>query len=582
MLGMSFVHLNSCNLSMKIQNLGCFCALITLIVSEVLASIQPAQDEQPCSKFCLRCEICGGRSVILQKHAENKYDNLFQVENHLYLSINITEIEFHPGYKHLRCSVAEIYLCNQMICLLRDQKHLCAKNLDFDNYEELETLKQSLNTKLKIGLDHLFNLLIYLYKKENLPNSYVNEIVGISIRECFTRTEQLSFELTLNYLFLSMGDLRINIKNRLLNCPFSWFVKYKSQMRFYFARAFEAVKTHEIAQSSTFGLGQLFEMHDTFFLPLLFNSTKLVDIYASEMLIEFIEEGSCFLENRELRELAVFRHIFLACLINDIKVHNKEICELPLKFVNLCKKISQAINLESHNQGSHLEEFLNQLDSFEQHAINQHYTAVNFCFNGAVLFSRLQTVKNDLIGLKHGNKTKVEVLRHASLPIYMYESSYIRAAIFNHCTFYNLVSFIWKYVNFNYRRGITCRSCTEYFDTYAFDDGKQAYEWKSHHWTRINYILLNHIFGLDCEIFSLELIKASSKYNMEGQVYSIYMVTNHAVIISFLKKVTFKRFYNYILEASASGTTLPMFSENTTPITIQTNQLASPLKLINS
>lgn len=269
------------------------------------------------------------------ENTQNKYDSLFQTENHIYHSTSSSDNGFYHGYKHLRCSVVEIYLFDQILLKLREKQ--------FQSYENEETQKymQELEFRLENGLDHLLNLLISLYTSTStLPIKNAEFFVT----EFFSKTERLSFELTLFYLFVSMGQLKTKIHEKLMSSSLECLKKNKSNILLCIQKALKKAERYETTKENKIELVQLFSMHDTFFLPLLFSSTKIVNIYDLEDLINILNQGDCFLQNQELRELAVFRHIFLACLINDIKEYNNQIYNIPLRFVGLCKSFKNRKN----------------------------------------------------------------------------------------------------------------------------------------------------------------------------------------------------------------------------------------------
>lgn len=552
-------------LSKEYLNLRLLSFLITCLSTVFTAAVEMAQREQP---SCLHCTLCGGATFATPGHTKRKYNNLFEVENHLYHSVSITENAFYPGYKHLRCSVSLIFIYKQIIIRLKKEPLIIQDANYFECYKKMKFVAETIKKKLKAGLNHLHNLLITLYNDEYMN---ANERNKIYLKEGFSNIEPLTFQQTLFYLFLSMGDLHFNIRDVLLASSLKCPRYYEQNMLAHIVKATSLVQIYEISPSNKLGLLQLFSIHDTFFLPLLFNSTNWLTIYTPEELISFITTGISFLEDQQPSKSLVFKHIFLSCLINDIKTYNKKIYTMPSNFAKICIAIQNAEFSGFINQNKRIEYFINQLNNFEQNITNSSDILVKFCFNKHCLLNILQVVKDGLVNRRNGRIAEIIKPSYTSQQLYMNLIEGDRPLmVLNN---YSLVMYIWKYTDFNQRRHIWPPVNNEYFGMYASDDVNPAGQSKYYQRIIISYMLTNYIFSLDGQESTLEQLETVYKHNMDGRVSSIYMLINYAVIISVLKNNSFIRLYEYIQRIETADTILPMFSRKPSPISPSSESL---------
>lgn len=531
-------------------------AMISILVASVLSTnISPGQSDESLQPFGIRCEICGGAFFIVIVCEINKYNNYLEMDNHVYNYTYSPNNDQPCGYRHLRCSVTATYLYDQILQTLNE--------ITKGNYENarIKSYAAKLIVKVENELEHLLNLLITLFKEEH---SLQEQEDKHKIKECFHGIEKLSFELTLEYLFVSMGQLRNKLCEKLIYYSSMWPIEDKEHMQMCIINAVEKVQKYQITNENKPELSVLFNMHDTFFLPLLFSPNKLVDIYDNKKLIDNIQCGDCFLENPELRETAVFRHIFLACLINDIKANNQEIKCFLQRFRQFSRKYCQC---KESFLPEDIEKLICELDILEKDITGQSKKLITFYFCEETVKTALQKLRNNLINVKNGQSTQVVNKKTLSTWYLGYKSNLSQRLNVETYKFNFLVPFIWRFINFSSTIRLFSHTYSKYFNKYA-DNMASASKFKYNHQTGICYILLNHIFcyaGIGLHI-NWEVLAQASKNNMKGEVYSIYMVTNYGTIVAALKYKSKTQFYSYISKTEISGTLLPMFSKQTPPI----------------
>lgn len=198
--------------------------------------------------------------------------------------------------------------------------------------------------------------------------------------------------------------------------------------------------------------------------------------------------------------------------------------------------------------------------------MNQSEIVTTFCFSRNVLVFTIQTLIYNFKNYSNCDLNMIVKYQYCSIHYYQHRTYKDGKHLLDVYHFSTLVLFIQKYVDFSTNRKLSSSNSSESFNKYAWDDGKPHNTSKSHYWTRINYILINYIFSFDKLKFMWEVLEGISRYNEEKQVYSIYMVTNHASIISTLQSNCFERIRRYIEKSKTCGRTLPMFSLITTPI----------------
>ena len=480
------------------------------------------QAERFHQQFTLHCELCSGSFFVTTNYEKSKYQALVDIENHIYyytLSLNNKSV---LKYRHLRCSVADLFICNQTLLTLKEKTNR--------NYRGEETQKyiSELGIKVENGLNHLFHLLISLLDDETKPSDKNDEN---NIKETFYAIERLSFAPTLVYVISSIGQLRNKLYDKLSHFLSKCFVKNKDEVKTQLSYAFELVKLYEITNTNKVDLSELVGRHDTFFLPLLFSSTKLVDIYSIEELIEFVQKGDCFLKNQERRESAVFRHIFLACLINDIKNCNSKINKIPARLTKLCKQLYERQRSNFVGKFRNIKELACELDTLKADIERQPKKLKTFCFCMKKIHSTLQRLGKSLKRLKNGKPKRVMCdYNSTNKSYYMYYSYLSPKIVCKHYLFKTFVSFIWKYTNFSFKRRMNYSACSDYFNKYAVLDENSVDESKQYQQTVISYILLNYIFCCDGRYLLLQDLIKASRNNVKNQACGIYMITNYGVI----------------------------------------------------
>lgn len=554
---MTRLHPDSWHSGDKCLNVRFIGLLVIRLWILLLANIQAARSV-PLSS--VRCKICAGSYIPVPCETHLRYENFFQVENHLYFSTSTTEISFYPGHKHLKCTVAEIFIYNQILLKLSDQQWSESVFINLELRNELVSLGEVLNLRIQLGVSHLARLLINLYKNENIS---IEEGQQLNIHERFGEIDKLRLESTLNYLFSSMGGLNFAICNKLLEFIVEWRPEHIRNIWNYLERALAIAKTCEITAQNRVSLEVVFAMHDTFFLPLLFSPTKFVEIYPVENLIDFIMKGDCFLRNWKLRESSVFRNIFLACLINSIKKSNTEISEYPQRFLELCKNIREEETLKWPNRSKSVEEFIKQISNIYDSIIRQPNKILDFCVDKDTLIKILCSIENGLVQIQNGKSIKVIKDRFVTRTNYTSRKQGRTPMVYNPYCFKFLVLFIWKYIDFTSHVSICTRNYCTYFDKYAINVLDPLDESAYNHRTSLSYMLINYIFSMNHIRFDWHKLETISKFDINGQAYSIYMVTNYASIVSTLKNNSFHCFYDYIQRIKVSGRVLPMYSHTT-------------------